>query len=329
MIKNKNILPLKKSEFFGGVRQLPFGLVIRVESDQNVLSYIGSLCRHFNGCVFLYELGYLKIYLNPSLNITKSLDESIEHNHRKMHLEKIGSLSTFYDTFLVYVKSDREQSLLMKEDKTEYMFDLFKEEYSHKIVSAKLLDILQHSDISFDEELNQQNIINNSKISDEKSSISKVSLKLLRKISLPDLVSSYITHRTSIVIPFLRDVPVNENYPQQVSDEQNVDDRSLFLFSNGLSLPVTTDNTSGLTNDERNVSSSYSGQNTVPGEASSSANNSAAFTGTGNMSYSARGARYPNYTQYHERLASYARWVRPRPDPNTLSKAGFFFTSEN
>lgn len=37
--------------------------------------------------------------------------------------------------------------------------------------------------------------------------------------------------------------------------------------------------------------------------------------------------RYPRYDNYPERLKSYARWIARRPEPTTLSHAGFFFTS--
>ncbi|XP_053396571.1 baculoviral IAP repeat-containing protein 7-like [Mercenaria mercenaria] len=39
-------------------------------------------------------------------------------------------------------------------------------------------------------------------------------------------------------------------------------------------------------------------------------------------------AKHPDYTDYSERLRSYARWSRSNPSPVCLSEAGFFFTNQ-
>jgi hypothetical protein len=39
--------------------------------------------------------------------------------------------------------------------------------------------------------------------------------------------------------------------------------------------------------------------------------------------------RYPDYTDYGQRLKSFARWYKQKPDPTTLCNAGFFFTSKD
>jgi hypothetical protein len=39
--------------------------------------------------------------------------------------------------------------------------------------------------------------------------------------------------------------------------------------------------------------------------------------------------RYPEYTDYGQRLKSFARWYKQKPDPTTLCNAGFFFTSKD
>ncbi|XP_060584971.1 baculoviral IAP repeat-containing protein 7-B-like [Ruditapes philippinarum] len=38
--------------------------------------------------------------------------------------------------------------------------------------------------------------------------------------------------------------------------------------------------------------------------------------------------RYPEYTDYGQRLKSFARWYKQKPDPTTLCNAGFFFTNQ-
>lgn len=41
-----------------------------------------------------------------------------------------------------------------------------------------------------------------------------------------------------------------------------------------------------------------------------------------------RRPRYPEYADFTKRMMSYGHWVHGRPDPTSLSEAGFFFTSK-
>ncbi|XP_053391903.1 baculoviral IAP repeat-containing protein 7-like [Mercenaria mercenaria] len=118
---------------------------------------------------------------------------------------------------------------------------------------------------------------------------------------------------------------MNENFPQQVTQEQNDEGRSVFAFSSGLSLPVTSDQASSLAVGGNSLSR-YHGHNASTGNEIAHASNLMHFSR--NQSNTAQRPRHPDYIEYNDRLRSYARWTHRSPDSSTLSRAGFFFTNE-
>jgi hypothetical protein len=230
---------------------------------------------------------------------------------------------------LIYTKSEKEHLVLPKLNKTKHLFDLFNVKFCQKVVSVNQVDLLQYNNThmninTYDKELDKVNILKTSQIPGDKKSkasfeIRNVSLKILRKVDLP-----HNTKVKCVILPLSGEKGINENYPQQVSEEQNTDGRSLFVFSNGLSLPVTTDNTSAALSNDYTISVNK----TFTRGTGSYTHDTEIGTGTRNTPNSAHGARHPDYINLPERLASYGRWIHTSPDPNTLCKAGFFYTSE-
>ncbi|XP_053396575.1 baculoviral IAP repeat-containing protein 8-like [Mercenaria mercenaria] len=116
------------------------------------------------------------------------------------------------------------------------------------------------------------------------------------------------------------DIP-NTCFPQQVSVEQAAEDKSDIAFSNGASFsPLNVESVSSNNYQQlkrRHVTSGQSLEN-APGT------NVVAT----NLHRPTNPSRHPEYTDYSQRLRSYARWTLRNPDSVRLSEAGFFFTNQ-
>ncbi|XP_053392203.1 baculoviral IAP repeat-containing protein 8-like isoform X2 [Mercenaria mercenaria] len=107
------------------------------------------------------------------------------------------------------------------------------------------------------------------------------------------------------------------DFPQQVSTDQASGGLSEIAFSNG----ATFLSMSGV-NGHRFV------RNGILNEQQQLTYTRSAETSTATRRQPPP-AKHPGYTDYSERLGSYARWSRPNPSPVCLSEAGFFFTNQS
>ncbi|XP_060586406.1 baculoviral IAP repeat-containing protein 7-B-like [Ruditapes philippinarum] len=143
--------------------------------------------------------------------------------------------------------------------------------------------------------------------------------------------------RRSVLLP--RIMNDRNHYPQQVSDDQASSDRSEFAFSSGASLPANDNSASryvfggrehtshrlnGYGENRLNTNVSQAQQSRQGNEVQSSTirNN------ISNNPVITRPPRHPDYVDSSERLRSYARWRHRKPDPQTLTNAGFFYTND-
>ncbi|XP_045196193.2 baculoviral IAP repeat-containing protein 7-like isoform X2 [Mercenaria mercenaria] len=128
-----------------------------------------------------------------------------------------------------------------------------------------------------------------------------ISLAKLSKIIIPlngEVLLNVIPHTGN-------QYHIRDEYPQQVSGEQENDGRSEIAFSNGASFLPFNSNLYVL-----GSSSSHTPIQPAVSDRSSSH------------------ARHSAYSDFNERLRTYARWTHRKPDPNQLSETGFFFTDQ-
>jgi hypothetical protein len=117
---------------------------------------------------------------------------------------------------------------------------------------------------------------------------------------------------------------LDTHYPQQVSDDQSSQGKSEIAFSNGFSyLSIDHENKSPTGNDHLFTENSL--RNQLRSRTETPVTNAVHVKPSGRPAVP---PRYQEYADYSERLRSYARWTKNNPDPTSLSKAGFFFTSE-
>ncbi|XP_053391904.1 uncharacterized protein LOC128554639, partial [Mercenaria mercenaria] len=326
--KNKNRAFYRKSDTHGEERKndtFVKAITILQESSSSVqiLPHIEYIFKFFGDSLLLYESGQVQVFTQLSTTLSDKLTYFARQSLPRLKLENIGSWSQLHECFLIYKLNDGDTIVLPQVSQTTYFFEQLKENIS--VVYVKLDDILEENNTIVkclpSEILHRHNYSESSNYFTWKDAFCtttrKISLKSLSKVRTPTFDSS------SIVFPLSGEFQMTENFPQQVTEEQNDEGRSVFAFSNGQSLPVTSDQASSLAIGGNSLSR-YHGHNASSGNEIAHASNLMHFSR--NQSNTVQRPRHPDFIEYNDRLRSYARWTRRSPDPNTLSRAGFFFT---
>ncbi|XP_053396589.1 baculoviral IAP repeat-containing protein 7-A-like isoform X2 [Mercenaria mercenaria] len=326
MNRNKNV-QFKESAFYQHETENngdSSSLVVRIlcEAGQNVLPHIDSLTNIFKNSLILYESGKSVVFTQLSSDLVDKLEDFTGKSDLRLKLESIGCWSVMYDSFLIYKLNDKDQLVLPKVQRTELLFERLKGKHPVQPVYVNFADLFldgyQCGSYLPSRTLRDNKLMESYKYISLNPSKRIISLKRLRKVNI------YTSRTSSFAFPLSGEISKYENFPQQVSEEQSGTERSVFAFSNGLSLAYTTDQASSLAIGESVYR--YHRYNAATESESSHSSNIRQFTGT--PSSTSQRSRHPNYLEYNNRLRSYARWTHRSPDPVTLTKAGFFYTNE-
>lgn len=265
--------------------------------EYHVYLYIQALIQKFieYSVLFLYTGHDIYLYFKPSDDIINSILD--KKNIRSLNTEEIhsGYLET-HSTFIIYPVKKTVLVLERDADCQKLFESLEKVRKTKKIVSNVDIDNLLPESPRITEQCSDVNV--SLKLRYKKTIRHKrneVDNPLPKPPSLKDIESDQLAYPCTESHDF-------DKLPTQVSEEQRDETKTERVFSNtGSPLWVYPDSSAARFYLERKQTI---GTHRKP-------------------------ARYPEYSDYVDRLRTFQTWTATLPTPERMSQAGFFFTSKS
>ncbi|XP_060588564.1 baculoviral IAP repeat-containing protein 3-like [Ruditapes philippinarum] len=336
--------------------------VIAVNNDKcSVLISIEAITERFKDGIVLFDNGKIFVYLNKHSTYRTAL-ENVPDKHIK-NLSEMHDVCALYEVFITYRNEMGKIQIIPNNLYCGSIFQHLHEERIKAFITIVNFDELTRSENitqAFDmcencetksfvgpmvRECNcQSKGIDFRKIKDEekwlkseeKLSLTNTKKKIFRSLKKVPILFQYLTPLQKLPCLIPREIkkiyPIGPsfhgqyNQPVHASDEHGFDEsHSEQVISTDHSLPFN----SGTTFVIGQESSIHHYRNNYSALGLNNTHLLARETNNTPQRRPRPSAKYPSYDNYAERLVSYARWTHRRPEPTTLSEAGFFFTNDS